>query len=152
MTISMDVKEVTRSGNYFSFGVGQDNNKYLFLKVEPTKIKSAISTTSYQNEKQAVQSGAYPNNNRVWQNIKIVVTQNSLEVYRNGEKIAANNNTGISMTDLGENLIAYLGKSLYNEKTVPNQPDKYFRAYYDNVKVYDWAMTDEEVKSFTVEG
>lgn len=149
MTISMDVKEVTRSGNYFSFGVGQDNNKYLFLKVEPTKIKSAISTTSYQNEKQAVQSGAYPNNNRVWQNIKIVVTQNSLEVYRNGEKIAANNNTGISMTDLGENLIAYLGKSLYNEKTVPNQPDKYFRAYYDNVKVYDWAMTDEEVKSFT---
>ena len=149
MTISMDVKEVTRSGNYFSFGVGQDNNKYLFLKVEPTKIKSAISTTSYQNEKQAVQSGAYPNNNRVWQNIKIVVTQNSLEVYHNGEKIAANNNTGISMTDLGENLIAYLGKSLYNEKTVPNQPDKYFRAYYDNVKVYDWAMTDEEVKSFT---
>lgn len=149
MTISMDVKEVTRFGNYFSFGVGQDNNKYLFLKVEPTKIKSAISTTSYQNEKQAVQSGAYPNNNRVWQNIKIVVTQNSLEVYRNGEKIAANNNTGISMTDLGENLIAYLGKSLYNEKTVPNQPDKYFRAYYDNVKVYDWAMTDEEVKSFT---
>lgn len=149
MTISMDVKEVTRSGNYFSFGVGQDNNKYLFLKVEPTKIKSAISTTSYQNEKQAVQSGAYPNNNRVWQNIKIVVTQNSLEVYLNGEKIAANNNTGISMTDLGENLIAYLGKSLYNEKTVPNQPDKYFRAYYDNVKVYDWAMTDEEVKSFT---
>ena len=149
MTISMDVKEVTRSGNYFSFGVGQDNNKYLFLKVEPTKIKSAISTTSYQNEKQAVQSGAYPNNNWVWQNIKIVVTQNSLEVYRNGEKIAANNNTGISMTDLGENLIAYLGKSLYNEKTVPNQPDKYFRAYYDNVKVYDWAMTDEEVKSFT---
>ena len=149
MTISMDVKEVTRSGNYFSFGVGQDNNKYLFLKVEPTKIKSAISTTSYQNEKQAVQSGAYPNNNRVWQNIKIVVTQNSLEVYRNGEKIAANNNTGISMTDLGENLIAYLGKSLYNEKTVPNQPDKYFRAYYDNVKVYDWAVTDEEVKSFT---
>lgn len=149
MTISMDVKEVTRSGNYFSFGVGQDNNKYLFLKVEPTKIKSAISTTSYQNEKQAVQSGAYPNNNRVWQNIKIVVTQNSLEIYRNGEKIAANNNTGISMTDLGENLIAYLGKSLYNEKTVPNQPDKYFRAYYDNVKVYDWAMTDEEVKSFT---
>ena len=149
MTISMDVKEVTRSGNYFTFGVGQDNNKYLFLKVEPTKIKSAISTTSYQNESQAVQEGAYPNNSRVWQNIKIVVTKNSLEIYRNGEKIAANNNTGISMTDLGEDLIAYLGKSLYNEETVPKQPDKYFRAYYDNVKVYDWAMTDEEVKDFT---
>ena len=89
MTISMDVKEVTRSGNYFTFGVGQDNNKYLFLKVEPTKIKSAISTTSYQNESQAVQEGAYPNNSRVWQNIKIVVTKNSLEIYRNGEKITS---------------------------------------------------------------
>ena len=149
MTISMDVKEVTRSGNYFTFGVGQDNNKYLFLKVEPNKVKTAISTTSYQNESQAIQSGAYPNNSRVWQNIKIVVTQNSLEVYRNGKKIASNNSTGISMTDLGENLIAYLGKSLYNEETMPTNPDKYFRAYYDNVKVYDWAMTDEEVKNFT---
>lgn len=149
MTISMDVKEVTRSGNYFTFGVGQDNNKYLMLKVEPNKIKTAISTTSWQNEKQAVKSAVYPNNNRVWQNIKIVVTDNSLDVYRDGKKIASNNSTGISMSDLGENLIAYLGKSLYNEETMPTNPDKYFRAYYDNVKVYDWAMTDEEVKNFT---
>lgn len=119
------------------------------LKVEPNKIKTAIATSSWQNEKQAIKSAVYPNNSRVWQNIKIVVTKNSLDVYRDGKKIASNNNTGISMSDLGENLIAYLGKSLYNEETIPNNPDKYFRAYYDNVKVYDWAMTDEEVKNFT---
>lgn len=142
MTISMDVKEVTRSGNYFTFGVGKDNNKYLMLKVEPNKIKAAISKESWQNEKTAVKQGVYPNNRGVWQNIKIVVTENSLDVYRDGKKIASNNKTGISMKDLGEDLQAYLGKSFYDG-------DKYFRAYYDNVKVYDWAMTAEEVKSLT---
>ena len=36
MTISMDVKEVTRVGNYFTFAIGQDDQKYLFLKTQPT--------------------------------------------------------------------------------------------------------------------
>ena len=51
---------------------GQDNNKYLMLKVEPNKIKTAIATSSWQNEKQAIKSAVYPNNSRVWQNIKEV--------------------------------------------------------------------------------
>ena len=45
---------------------------------------------------------------------------------------------------MGRNLKAYIGKSFYSE-------DKYFRGYFDNIKVYDYAMTDEEVKKVTKE-
>ena len=66
VTISMDVNEVTRSGNYFTFGVGQNNQKYLFLKTAPTSTKLAVTTSGYQNEKLANRNSVYPNNSRTW--------------------------------------------------------------------------------------
>lgn len=142
MTISMDVKEVTRAGNYFTFAIGQDEQKYLFLKTQPTYMKLAITKSSYQKEKVAEKGFTYPNNSRRWINVKMVITPDSISLYQDGELIAENNNTNLSITDLGSSLKAYLGKSFYSG-------DKYFRGYFDNVKVYDWAMTDADVKSFT---
>ena len=71
---------------------------------------------------------------------RLVITPDSISLYQDGELIAENNNTNLSITDLGSSLKAYLGKSFYSG-------DKYFRGYFDNVKVYDWAMTDADVKS-----
>lgn len=138
VTISMDVNEISRTGNYFTFAVGQDRNEYMFLKTSPTEMKLAITTNTWSGEKVASNSGAYPNNSRTWMNLKIVVTPDSISLYRNGELIAENQNTGISMSDLGTELKAYLGKSFYDE-------DMYFRGLFDNVKVYDYAMMDAEV-------
>lgn len=142
MTISMDVKEVTRAGNYFTFAIGQDDQKYLFLKTQPTYMKLAITKSSYQKEKVADKGFTYPNNSRRWINVKMVITPDSISLYQDGELIAENTNTNLSISDLGKDLKAYLGKSFYSG-------DKYFRGYFDNVKVYNWAMTDADVKSFT---
>ena len=138
MTISMDVNEVSRTGNYFTFAIGQDRNDYFFLKTEPTTLKLAITTNTWSGEQVASASGAYPNNSRTWMNIKLVVTPDRISMYRNGELIAEQNVT-VSMSDLGENLKAYLGKSFYDE-------DMYFRGFFDNVKVYDFAMGSDEVE------
>ena len=140
VTISMDVKEVTRWGNFFTFTIGQDNQKYLFLKTMPTNLKLAITTGSYSTEQIASWSGAYPDNSRTWINLKLVVTRDSISIYRDGELVAEKQNTGISISDLGDNLKAYLGKSFYGE-------DLYFRGYFDNVKVFDYAMSEWEVKT-----
>ena len=51
----------------------------------------------------------------------------------------AEQNVTVSMSDLGENLKAYLGKSFYDD-------DMYFRGFFDNVKVYDFAMGSDEVE------
>ena len=114
MTISMDVKEVTRAGNYFTFAIGQDEQKYLFLKTQPTYMKLAITKSSYQKEKVAEKGFAYPNNSRRWINVKMVITPDSISLYQDGELIAENNNTNLSITDLGSSLKAYLGKSFYS--------------------------------------
>ncbi len=137
VTISMDVNEVSRTGNYFTFAIGQDRNKYLFLKMDPTNLKLAITTGSYSTEQVASKSGAYPNNSRTWMNIKIVLTPDKMSLYRDGELVAEEKVT-VSMSDLGDNLKAYIGKSFYDE-------DLYFRGFFDNVKVYDFAMGSDEV-------
>lgn len=137
VTISMDVNEVSRTGNYFTFGVGQDSNKYFFLKMEPTNLKLAITENTWSGEQKAEKSGAYPNNSRTWMNLKIVATPDRISLYRDGELIAERDVT-VSMSDLGDNLLAYLGKSFY-------AGDLYFRGYFDNVKVYDFAMSGDEI-------
>ena len=142
ITISMDVNEVTRTGFYFTFAIGQNNQKYLFLKTDPTSMKLALTTNSFGSEKVASKSFVYPNNSRTWINVKMVITPTSIGLYQDGELIAENLSTGIKLSDLGTNLKAYLGKSFYSG-------DKYFRGYFDNVKVYDWAMTDAEIKTLT---
>lgn len=137
VTISMDVNEVSRTGNYFTFGVGQDSNKYFFLKMEPTNLKLAITENTWSGEQKAEKSGAYPNNSRTWMNLKIVATPDRISLYRDGELIAERDVT-VSMSNLGDNLLAYLGKSFY-------AGDLYFRGYFDNVKVYDFAMSGDEI-------
>ncbi len=142
MTISMDVNEVTRSGYYFTFTIGQDNNSYLFLKTDPTAMKLAITTSGSAGEDIADASFVYPNNSREWINVKMVITPYSLSLYQDGRLLAENKYVNTAISDLGEYLKAYIGKSFYSA-------DKYFRGYFDNVKVYDYAMTAEEVAEIT---
>lgn len=137
VTISMDVNEVSRTGAYFTFGIGQDRNKYFFLKTEPTNLKLAITENTWSGEQVAEKSGAYPNNSRTWMNLKIVATPDRISLYRDGELIAERDVT-VSMSDLGDDLLAYLGKSFYDE-------DLYFRGFFDNVKVYNFAMSGDEI-------
>ena len=138
MTISFDVNEVTRSGNYFTFTFGQDNSKYLFYKAMPTAEKLAITTESSGGEKKVEASSAYPNTSRTWINITIVMDGNKMSLYRDGKLIGVNKNTGVKVSDLGEDLLGYLGKSFYSG-------DDYFRGYFDNVKVYDRAYKADDV-------
>ena len=140
LTISFDVNQVTRSGNYFTFALGSDDSKYLFYKALATGEKLAITKTSYNNEKTVETSSVYPNTSRVWINIKIVVSDGKISLYRDGKLIGTNKTTGISLEDLGDDLVGYLGKSFYSS-------DTYFRGYFDNVKIYDTAFTESEIET-----
>lgn len=48
------------------------------------------------------------------------------------------NNTQITTSSLGENLVAYLGKSMYSG-------DGYFKGAFDNFKVYNRVLSDSEI-------
>ena len=135
MTISMDVKSENDSGNFFTFAFGKDSTYYNFLRVRGTTVRNAITSASYQSEKEVVGSGAVTG---TWQNVVLVMDGTNMKLYIDGSLAAENKNTGVTTTSLGTELLAYLGKSFYSG-------DKYFKGSFDNFKVYNRALSEAEI-------
>ncbi|MCH6229954.1 family 43 glycosylhydrolase [Microbacterium sp. CFH 31415] len=134
MTVSMDVKSEKTSGNFFTFAFGADTSKYYFLRLRGGDVRSAITQTSWQNESAVtgtVSSGQ-------WHRIDVVFDGAKMTVYSDGVKLGENATLGATVADLGENLVGYLGKSLYSA-------DGYFQGWFDNVRVYNRALSAGEV-------
>ena len=61
-----------------------------------------------------------------------------MTVYADGVKLGENAALGATIEQLGTDLVGYLGKSLYSG-------DGYFQGWYDNVRVYNRALSATEV-------
>ncbi len=136
MTISMDVKSELSSGAFFTFAYGQSDQKYDFMRVRGTQVRNALTTTSYNSEQEVKGIGASTDQ---WQKVTIVMDGTLMELYIDGKLVDSNENTGITTTDLGTNLLSYLGKSFYKD-------DGYFTGRFDNFKVYNRVLGETEIK------
>ncbi|MBO5302999.1 MAG: family 43 glycosylhydrolase [Lachnospiraceae bacterium] len=136
VSVSFDVKPVTISGNYFTFTFGQNDNKYMFLKTEDKYSRFSMTSNGYKNEETI--STSTDSIKEKWINVKLVVDYETVSMYMDNILVSRNNNIRIRTTDLGENIISYLGKSFYSG-------DAYFKGYFDNVKVYNRALTEYEI-------
>ena len=134
MTISMDVKSNLGSGNFFTFTYGKNSTSYDFLRVRGTEVRNAITTAGWQNEREVKGNGAVTG---TWQKIDIVIDGVTMKLYIDGLLVSENDNTGITTSNFGTGVISYLGKSFYD--------DPYFNGSFDNVKVYNRALTEEEI-------
>ena len=135
VTISMDVKASDVSGNYFTFTVGRNDQKYIFLKTEDTS--SRLSMTVESGGKEQTARGNTEAIKDRWANFTMVVTPEKIALYVDGLKIGEKDVT-LKMTDLGANVVSYIGKSFYSA-------DKYFNGYFDNVEVFNRAMDAQEI-------
>lgn len=133
-TISMDLKPESDEVNHFTFTIGLNNKKYMFLRTRPNQIRNAITTLSYSKERDIISTGSFKSK---WMNIKIVMDGHKMSMYIDNKLINTNNYVR-SINDLGKNLISYLGKSFYSG-------DPYFKGYFDNIKVYNRALTHAEI-------
>ncbi len=131
-TVMFDVKPQQCSGNYFTFAVGQDSSKYNFFRIRGTELRNAITLDTYYNERETRANIDYSD---AWVHVALVFDGTRCILYANGVKLAQNDNTGIRLSDLGTDLLAYLGKSMYDG-------DGYFRGCFDNVEVYDTAVDE----------
>lgn len=137
MTISMDVKPQTDGGNFFTFAIGQNSNSYNFLRIRGSEIRNAITVNSYMSEREVKTSCAKTDK---WMNLTIVYDDSRISLYVNGCIKSINENTGLKISDLGTNLISYIGKSMYDG-------DAYYKGCFDNFAIYNYAMNDSEIKS-----
>ena len=137
VSISMDVKAENVSGNYFTFTFGVDRTKYLFLKTANDTSRVSMTVGGYGSEQTA--SGECGTILNRWMNFTIVLDgeSKSLKLYLDGKKIGETKAT-VKTAAMGEDLVSYLGKSFYSE-------DGYFSGCFDNVKVYNRVLTDEEI-------
>lgn len=135
-TISFDMKAKTVSGNFFNLAIGKNSTKYLFLRSRDTDARLALTTNSYGSE-EAV-TATVDSIQNTWVNYTVVVNGDAMSLYKDG--LLAGTATGMKnrIQDLGKNLLAYLGKSFYDA-------DSYFNGYYDNVKVYNRALSETEI-------
>ncbi|MFC0876106.1 LamG-like jellyroll fold domain-containing protein [Saccharicrinis sp. FJH2] len=135
MTVSMDIKPESDANYHFTFTVGLNTSKYMFLRTRDNEIRNAITTQSYSKEGQVLTNGSFKGK---WVNVKIVMDDHLMSLYLDNTLVDSNAFVR-SVSDLGTNLIGYLGKSFY--------ADPYFKGYFDNVRVYNRAFTAEEISS-----
>jgi len=135
MSISMDIKSQMSSGNFFTFAYGKDSTVYDFLRIRGTDVRNAITVKSWNEEKTISGTGADAGE---WQKAVLVINGGNMKLYLDGKLAGENTDTGITTSDLGEGLLAYLGKSFYSE-------DAYFKGCFDNIRVYNRMLTSDEI-------
>lgn len=134
MTISMDIRPESDATNHFTLGIGQNDEKYLFLRTRANQVRTAITTLNWGKEKEVITTGSFKSR---WFNIKIVMEGHKMSLYIDNV-LKSTNSYVRSISDLGSNLLAYLGKSFYTS-------DPYFKGYFDNLKVFNRALTESEI-------
>ncbi len=137
MTVLLDVKPDGSSGNFFTFAFGLDNTRYSFLRIRGTEVRNAITQNQYYNEREVNANLDYSN---AWMHIAVVFDGTTEKLYVNGVLAAENQSTGVTVSDLGSNLLGYIGKSLYDG-------DSYFKGYFDNIEVYDSVLNENSIRS-----
>ncbi|MBS2100215.1 LamG-like jellyroll fold domain-containing protein [Carboxylicivirga linearis] len=133
ITISMDVKPYSTENYHFVLGIGQDNYKYGFLRIRSSEVRFATTTESYSKEQDVITNGSFYNQ---WMNVKLIKAGATTKLYINDVLVDQNDFTR-SISDLGSNLLAYLGKSFYSN-------DPYFRGYFDNVTIYNRSLDESD--------
>lgn len=137
LTVSMDVKNNT-TGNYFTFGLGKNDQRYFFTKVKTDGVKAAATVNTYTGEEKAESSGAsYAD---TWINVTVTVSDadKTMKVYVNGKLKETKTDMTNTIAAIGKNLNAYIGKSFYSG-------DVYANMSVDNVEIYNRALSEKEI-------
>lgn len=144
LTISLWLKNETPKGNFAAMYFGTESTSHYWL-MNPGNatgtFKSVITKNTYTgeygfsptNRGNGILGPASSGNYSLY---TTVIQPGKISLYYNGESCGTVN-TGISVSDFGSNLSAYLGRSPY--------PDMFFQGRIRDVKIYTEALPEYEV-------
>lgn len=152
MTISMWLNNYTGAGNYSAMFIGTTEilpkGYWLLNPCDPSgKMKSVVTDSvnaaePYKTEAGINASGTNsipgPATGIGWGLYTTVITEDSITAYYNGEKVGTRA-LKRKISEFGTGLVAYLGKSSYNDPT--------YTGFIKDVKVYDKVLTEAEIKA-----
>lgn len=138
-TISMDVKS-NATGNFFTFALGQNENKYAFFKVADDHFRFQTTVDTWRGET----GMRYDSDNTAWNSYVMSVNGSTVLLYKNGELVQQTTDLTTVPADMGSSLHVYFGKSFYAD-------DIGFSGMIDNIKIYRCALTQAEIVGDTHE-
>lgn len=136
LTLVMDVKSSLTSGNFFTFAIGKNDQKYFFLRARGSELYGAITKATWGGEQKM--SGSMTAGE--WSKVVMVLDDNSMTMYINGLLVKQVTGLTTKITDFGTEVLTYLGKSFYSG-------DGYFKGYFDNIEIYNKAFTAKEMEN-----
>lgn len=113
----------------------KDAGKYLFGKVLPSGANAHMTVAGYGHETQLDVNSDINTNTMI--NIMYIIKPDRISILRNGV-LLGEIETSIKISDIGPNTVGYLAKSCFANDGILN-------AKYDNVKIYNRALTDAEI-------
>lgn len=144
LTISLWLKNQTGSGNYAAMYFGTESTSHYWL-MNPENpagtYKSVVTKDSFRGEygfspTNASNGTAGPAASKEYALYTTVIEPGRMTLYYNG-KNCGTVDTGISVSEFGSDLSAYLGRSPY--------PDIFFKGIIRDVKIYEKALTEYEM-------
>ena len=152
LTISIWLNNYTGAGNYSAMFIGttesMPHNYWLLNPCNPSGVMKSVMTNSvnasapYNTEVGiSASSGTTitgPSTGIGWNLYTTVITEESITAYFNGELVGSQK-VSRTISDYGDNLVAYLGKSSYD--------DPPYVGFIKEVKVYDKELTADEIKA-----
>lgn len=150
LTISLWLNNYTGAGNYSAMFFGTAENLpvsyWLLNPCNPAgRMKSVMTNSVNPSAPYNTEVGISASSGRTvngpttgigWNLYTTVITPDSIGAYFNGELVGTQS-VSTTVSDFGDNLVSYLGKSSYI--------DPPYVGYIKDVKVYDRALTDEEI-------
>ncbi|MGM9551149.1 MAG: LamG-like jellyroll fold domain-containing protein [Clostridia bacterium] len=136
VTFVINVRPEMDGANQFTFTVGTSDKNYLFLNTNNgTYCRFAISTGGWQTEEGKLSADPIEKGN--WASIAIVMEGKTKRMYVDGALVGEVTSELIA-SSLGDTDRNYLAKSQYSA-------DSYFKGYIEDFRIYDKALTSDEV-------
>ncbi|MHA3682697.1 family 43 glycosylhydrolase [Leucobacter sp. HY1908] len=136
ITVEFASKSRLSSGNFFSFALGADDQKYLFARLRGGEVYTGITKSSWQQERGTT---GVLDTTSAWHEYSIVLTPDRLAVYADGVLLGEQTSLNATVADLGRDLKIMLGRSFY-------QGDRGFDGGFDDIRVFGYAKSDLEIR------
>ena len=152
VSIVMDVKtELTIWDNFYTLSIGKDIQKYFNVKTADTQINTAftVKSNSVYEQKSDFETSNVLNK---WAKVGIILSRNedgkhsTVSVYQDGAFKGQYTLLTANLSTMGDTLKAFIGKSFLTD---PEKDDwwrpVYFKGYIDDVRVYNRALTADQI-------
>ena len=136
MTIEFSSKSRLSSGNFFSFALGSDDQRYLFTRLRGGEIYTGITKSSWQQESGVTGS---IDTTSAWHDYTISLSPERLAIYADGVLLGEQTTLNATVSQLGRDLTAQLGRSFYSG-------DRGYDGGFDDVRIFGYAKSDLEVR------